>query len=135
MKANILVGIFLHDAFSVGVRQIIPRIILHTTLNIYPNSTFMNEGLWTDQKIYVCCDSLWYIWYSINVVVTHNKIFGSLSRFVNEVCMHIVLVADNIIVFLYQILYNILCLLLSFWFPPCFIWNNCVAIVYTLNYL
>ena len=51
---------------------------------------------------------------------THNKPFGLVLTAVNKVRRHIVFILDNITVLLYQWSYNILCLILSFWFPPGF---------------
>ena len=108
IKENILVGIFLHDAFYVGVKQIIPRLILHTIFNEYPHNNLINKGMSIVQNLNVWCDLSWYIWYGINVVVTHNNTFDSLSTAVDEVYRHIYFIPDNIIVFCTKV-YTICC--------------------------
>ena len=46
----------------------------------------------------------------------HHKSFGLGCVDVNEMCSHIIYMLDGIFVFLYQCLYGILCLILSFCF-------------------
>ena len=45
MKVFRIYQVFLHDAFHVGVKQIIQKFILHKILNIHPPIKFINKGL------------------------------------------------------------------------------------------
>ena len=49
-----------------GVRQIIPKLILHKILDVLPHIHFMDKGLSIVQKIHVRCDAYLVIWLSIN---------------------------------------------------------------------
>ena len=49
---------------------------------------------------------------------THNNPYVLVLTAVTNVCRCIVFIADYVIVFLYQWLYDIRCVLLSFWFLP-----------------
>ena len=51
---------------------------------------------------------------------TQNKSFGFVLTVVDKVCEHIVLINGSIIVFLYQLHYFVVCVMLSFWFLPSF---------------
>ena len=52
--------------------------------------------------------------------MTHHKPFGSGLTDVDEVHKSTVFILYDIFIFLYQWLYNILCLMLIFEFPPVF---------------
>ena len=59
-------SIFLHNILRIVVRQRIQKLILHQILNAYPQISFMNKSLSVVQKLYVLCESLKFIQYSIN---------------------------------------------------------------------
>ena len=42
---GIILLLFLHDAFHFRVRKIIPKLVLHKILNVYPRNNLMNKGL------------------------------------------------------------------------------------------
>ena len=50
---SILLLIFLHGEFHAGVRQIIPKLILHKILDVYPRVNFMYKGVSIVQKLYI----------------------------------------------------------------------------------
>ena len=62
----ILLWFVLHDTFHVGVRQRIQKLILHQIRDLYPHICFINNGLQIYRKLYVQCDSLKVIFFSIN---------------------------------------------------------------------
>ena len=47
----------------------------------------------------------------------------------NEVLKRIVYIVDSIIIFLFLLLYNLLWLMSSCWFPPGFLWKYSVAMI------
>ena len=50
---NDFLEMFLHDPLNVGVRQIIPRLILHKILDVYSYINSMNLGPSIFQKLFV----------------------------------------------------------------------------------
>ena len=117
-----LVLIFLHEAIHVGIRQINQRLILHKIIDVYPHIIFMNKWLSIFSKIFMCD-------------VTHQISFGLGWTAVNGFIRGVVYILDNIIIFLYRCIYDIMCFVLSFWFLPSFWWNNFVVIFYMMHYM
>ena len=76
-----------HDAFNAGDSQIIQELILHQIIVLQPHIDFMFRKL--------ICDA------------THHKSFSSGLTAFNEVRERIVYILDHIIIFLYQLLYDI----------------------------
>ena len=61
-----LVLIFWHDAFHIGFRQRTPKLILHTTLDVYQWNNFIDKGLSIFQKLHVRYGSSYFIWFGMN---------------------------------------------------------------------
>ena len=72
---------FSYDSFHVRVRQIIPKLILHTIFNTYPHINFINKGMSVFIKL--MCN------------MTHHKSFGLVLTYFNEVRKHIVYILDG----------------------------------------
>ena len=51
-----LFAIVLHDAFHVGFRKGIPKLILHTIFDVKPYFNLMNKGLLIYQKLHLRCN-------------------------------------------------------------------------------
>ena len=77
----ILLHIVLHDALHVRVGQIIPRLILHTILDVKPHINFMNEE-GCQFFVNFMCDAY------------HHKLFGSGLKTDNKVFRHKVFLLD-----------------------------------------
>ena len=97
---------FLHDTSHVAVRQRIPKLILHTMLNVYPPINLWIK--WYQFFRYLLCDA------------DNNKSFGLVFTDVNKVLNCTAYILDDILVFLSGLLYDILCQMLSFWFLTSF---------------
>ena len=67
--------------------------------------------------------------------MAHHKLLVLGLTAVNELCDYIVCVLDNIIVFIYQRLYNILYLMISFWFLSGFYERILLHLFYTMYYM
>ena len=60
--------------------------------------------------------------------LTHQNSFGLGWTAVNEFRGRILYILDNIMIFLYRCIYDIMCFVLSFWFLPGFWWRNFIVI-------
>ena len=108
----------LHYALQVRFRQISSKLVSYTILYVYPCITFM-------RKVYT--------FFKKNVLnSTHHRTFGSLFTAVSEVRIWIVILLGDIIVLFYQRLYNILCLMLSFWVLPGFYESTFLQFLYDI---
>ena len=81
----------------------IPKLILHTILDIYPQINFMNNGMSIFRKL--MCD------------VIHHESFVSISTAYNKVHKCIVYILNNIFIFFYWWYYYILCVMIRFIIP------------------
>ena len=110
---------FLYDTFGVKVRKIIPKLILHAIIYVYPHILM----LWIKscKSFRFFCDA------------TYHKEFGLGMTAVIELRERMYFILDCIL-FIYLWLYGILWLVdlwCSFWFPPDFWWKYFVACFFT----